>query len=151
MIQEQFFFCPVKSGWLIDKEQQLISHFFFFKRDCLYLYIFRNGFQSFLDVLGGYNGTIFAYGQTSSGKTHTMEVSSIELCLLHYEYKHSKVFQKSLFKGDLFFFTYVILFFFFLHRVSLAMTRCRESFHGLYRTSSLTSTEWKKTWSSTSK
>ncbi|KAG9339691.1 hypothetical protein JZ751_023337 [Albula glossodonta] len=24
-------------------------------------------------VLGGYNGTIFAYGQTSSGKTHTME------------------------------------------------------------------------------
>ncbi|XP_037535745.1 kinesin heavy chain [Nematolebias whitei] len=27
------------------------------------------------DVLGGYNGTIFAYGQTSSGKTHTMEGS----------------------------------------------------------------------------
>ena len=27
-----------------------------------------------LDVLDGYNGTIFAYGQTSSGKTHTMEV-----------------------------------------------------------------------------
>ncbi|KTF88265.1 hypothetical protein cypCar_00036018, partial [Cyprinus carpio] len=26
------------------------------------------------DVLGGYNGTIFAYGQTSSGKTYTMEV-----------------------------------------------------------------------------
>uniref|UniRef100_A0A8D3AZ33 Kinesin-like protein n=1 Tax=Scophthalmus maximus TaxID=52904 RepID=A0A8D3AZ33_SCOMX len=25
------------------------------------------------DVLYGYNGTIFAYGQTSSGKTHTME------------------------------------------------------------------------------
>ena len=25
------------------------------------------------DVLGGYNGTIFAYGQTSSGKTHTIE------------------------------------------------------------------------------
>uniref|UniRef100_A0A8C1KM15 Kinesin-like protein n=1 Tax=Cyprinus carpio TaxID=7962 RepID=A0A8C1KM15_CYPCA len=25
------------------------------------------------DVLGGYNGTIFAYGQTSSGKTYTME------------------------------------------------------------------------------
>lgn len=29
---------------------------------------------SFPDVLAGYNGTIFAYGQTSSGKTHTMEV-----------------------------------------------------------------------------
>ena len=27
----------------------------------------------FVDVLCGYNGTIFAYGQTSSGKTHTME------------------------------------------------------------------------------
>uniref|UniRef100_A0A3Q3W9U8 Kinesin-like protein n=1 Tax=Mola mola TaxID=94237 RepID=A0A3Q3W9U8_MOLML len=27
------------------------------------------------DVLRGYNGTIFAYGQTSSGKTHTMEGS----------------------------------------------------------------------------
>ena len=27
------------------------------------------------DVLEGYNGTIFAYGQTSSGKTHTMEVT----------------------------------------------------------------------------
>jgi len=28
------------------------------------------------DVLSGYNGTIFAYGQTSSGKTHTMEVNN---------------------------------------------------------------------------
>lgn len=27
------------------------------------------------DVLDGYNGTIFAFGQTSSGKTHTMEGS----------------------------------------------------------------------------
>lgn len=27
------------------------------------------------NVLSGYNGTVFAYGQTSSGKTHTMEVS----------------------------------------------------------------------------
>uniref|UniRef100_A0AAQ4P771 Kinesin-like protein n=1 Tax=Gasterosteus aculeatus aculeatus TaxID=481459 RepID=A0AAQ4P771_GASAC len=31
------------------------------------------------DVLGGYNGTIFAYGQTASGKTHTMEVSYFEI------------------------------------------------------------------------
>lgn len=29
-------------------------------------------------VLEGFNGTIFAYGQTSSGKTHTMTGSSIE-------------------------------------------------------------------------
>uniref|UniRef100_A0A8V0ZWC8 Kinesin-like protein n=1 Tax=Gallus gallus TaxID=9031 RepID=A0A8V0ZWC8_CHICK len=33
------------------------------------------------DVLAGYNGTIFAYGQTSSGKTHTMEVSYFEIYL----------------------------------------------------------------------
>jgi kinesin family protein 5 len=31
------------------------------------------------DVLSGYNGTIFAYGQTSSGKTHTMEVKRFAL------------------------------------------------------------------------
>ena len=30
------------------------------------------------DVLKGYNGTIFAYGQTSSGKTHTMEGPNID-------------------------------------------------------------------------
>lgn len=29
------------------------------------------------DVLSGYNGTVFAYGQTSSGKTHTMEVCCV--------------------------------------------------------------------------
>ena len=29
------------------------------------------------DVLGGYNATIFAYGQTASGKTHTMEGADI--------------------------------------------------------------------------
>ena len=29
------------------------------------------------DVLGGYNATIFAYGQTASGKTHTMEGGNI--------------------------------------------------------------------------
>jgi hypothetical protein len=27
-------------------------------------------------VVGGFNGTVFAYGQTSSGKTHTMQVGS---------------------------------------------------------------------------
>lgn len=29
-------------------------------------------------VLEGFNGTVFAYGQTASGKTHTMEGSSID-------------------------------------------------------------------------
>jgi kinesin family protein 5 len=36
----------------------------------IYLFVILN---CSLDVLSGYNGTIFAYGQTSSGKTHTME------------------------------------------------------------------------------
>ena len=36
--------------------------------------LFKNVFKCLLiDVLMGYNGTIFAYGQTSSGKTYTME------------------------------------------------------------------------------
>ena len=30
-------------------------------------------------VLEGFNGTIFAYGQTSSGKTHTMQGYNIEV------------------------------------------------------------------------
>lgn len=35
------------------------------------------------DVLEGYNGTIFAYGQTSSGKTHTMEVKmNLEISII---------------------------------------------------------------------
>lgn len=129
----------------------LFHLFFFVTRDYLYFNIFHNLIQSFSDVLGGYNGTIFAYGQTSSGKTHTMEVSSVWFCLQHDKYKHchSKVQFQSFFpESNLRLFINVIS---FLHRVSLAMTRCRESFHGLYRTFSLISTEWKKTWSSTSK
>ena len=31
-----------------------------------------------IGVLDGFNGTIFAYGQTSSGKTHTMQGPNIE-------------------------------------------------------------------------
>lgn len=29
-------------------------------------------------VLEGFNGTVFAYGQTASGKTHTMEGSAVD-------------------------------------------------------------------------
>uniref|UniRef100_A0A8C9G3F2 Kinesin motor domain-containing protein n=1 Tax=Pavo cristatus TaxID=9049 RepID=A0A8C9G3F2_PAVCR len=36
------------------------------------------------DVLEGYNGTIFAYGQTSSGKTHTMEVRQLKIVFFQY-------------------------------------------------------------------
>ena len=39
----------------------------------------------YIDVLGGYNGTIFAYGQTASGKTHTMEVQwESMICIIQY-------------------------------------------------------------------
>ena len=38
------------------------------------------------DVLSGYNATIFAYGQTASGKTHTMEVSIIKIIIYIYIY-----------------------------------------------------------------
>ena len=31
-----------------------------------------------IGVLEGFNGTVFAYGQTSSGKTHTMQGPNIE-------------------------------------------------------------------------
>ena len=41
-------------------------------RNILIFWILLN-IDPFTDVLCGYNGTIFAYGQTSSGKTHTME------------------------------------------------------------------------------
>lgn len=71
-----------------------MTHEFYFKFSlyCLYLqgkvYLFDKVFKPnasqekvyndsaksiVTDVLAGYNGTIFAYGQTSSGKTHTME------------------------------------------------------------------------------
>ena len=40
--------------------------------------IVRNFTSKFVGVLEGFNGTIFAYGQTSSGKTHTMQGPDIE-------------------------------------------------------------------------
>ena len=40
--------------------------------------IVRNFPSKFVGVLEGFNGTIFAYGQTSSGKTHTMQGPDIE-------------------------------------------------------------------------
>ena len=37
-----------------------------------------NGKHQIVQVVGGFNGTVFAYGQTSSGKTHTMRGTSSE-------------------------------------------------------------------------
>lgn len=47
------------------------------------------------DVLAGYNGTIFAYGQTSSGKTHTMEGVIGKLCG-HFDFSLVQVFNGTL-------------------------------------------------------
>ena len=45
-----------------------------FKPDSTQEIVYNNTAKEIVkDVLSGYNGTIFAYGQTSSGKTHTME------------------------------------------------------------------------------
>uniref|UniRef100_A0A6Q2XEQ7 Kinesin-like protein n=1 Tax=Esox lucius TaxID=8010 RepID=A0A6Q2XEQ7_ESOLU len=46
------------------------------------------------DVLEGYNGTIFAFGQTSSGKTHTMEVRKIPNNLSVHEDKNRVPYVK---------------------------------------------------------
>jgi hypothetical protein len=35
-------------------------------------------------VMEGYNGTIFAYGQTNSGKTYTMTVSNFAIEITEY-------------------------------------------------------------------
>lgn len=65
-------------------------NFFFLRKN------FTNDNLSFSDVLMGYNGTIFAYGQTSSGKTHTMEVIAICITLtrmlLNYFYSEKRFF-----------------------------------------------------------
>lgn len=63
-----------------------LFYFYFFFQGKVYLFdkvfkpnatqekVYNEAAKSIVsDVLAGYNGTIFAYGQTSSGKTHTME------------------------------------------------------------------------------
>lgn len=55
------------------------------------------------DVLAGYNGTIFAYGQTSSGKTHTMEgvIGKCNTCLIEFKRTfHSTLLIFHFFSGD---------------------------------------------------
>ena len=49
------------------------SYDFVFAPDSLQSLIYEQSAFSLVDnVLDGYNGTIFAYGQTGCGKTHTM-------------------------------------------------------------------------------
>lgn len=60
----------------IVKGNEYILRVYLFKLPFPTLLLSSSGLSlpSLPDVLAGYNGTIFAYGQTSSGKTHTMEV-----------------------------------------------------------------------------
>uniref|UniRef100_A0A2K6EVK3 Kinesin-like protein n=1 Tax=Propithecus coquereli TaxID=379532 RepID=A0A2K6EVK3_PROCO len=50
------------------------------------------------DVLEGYNGTIFAYGQTSSGKTHTMEVIMLHNLYFDVVYSFIHLYQSNFLK-----------------------------------------------------
>ncbi len=57
-----------------SKEQpKSFSYDYVFGPDCSQALIYEQSAFSLVDnVLDGYNGTIFAYGQTGCGKTHTM-------------------------------------------------------------------------------
>ena len=58
-----------------DKER-VFSFDLTFQPGCLQENIFKKAALPIIEsVLAGYNGTIFAYGQTGTGKTHTMEGS----------------------------------------------------------------------------
>jgi len=48
------------------------------KQRDLYDETFRDLVQAVLD---GFNGTIFAYGQTGTGKTYTMQGNSLTFCM----------------------------------------------------------------------
>jgi kinesin family protein 5 len=60
----------------MDRPSLLLSH-----DQCFCTHIV---FSVYVDIMKGYNGTIFVYGQTSSGKTHTMQV---RLYCEHYSLK----------------------------------------------------------------
>ena len=50
-----------------------------FNESCTTDFIYRHTTQDVVaKVIGGFNGTVFAYGQTSSGKTHTIRGSASE-------------------------------------------------------------------------
>jgi kinesin family member 3B len=56
-----------------DKER-IFSFDMTFQPGCHQEVVFKQAALPIIEsVLAGYNGTIFAYGQTGTGKTHTME------------------------------------------------------------------------------
>ncbi|GBM41845.1 Kinesin heavy chain [Araneus ventricosus] len=62
------------AGYRVCKEGKVYIYDKVFKPNATQEKVYNEAAQQIVkDVLMGYNGTIFAYGQTSSGKTHTME------------------------------------------------------------------------------
>lgn len=56
-----------------NEQPKGFSFDFVFVPNCSQSFIYEQSAFSLVDsVLDGYNGTIFAYGQTGCGKTHTM-------------------------------------------------------------------------------
>ncbi|KAF5774627.1 putative plus-end-directed kinesin ATPase [Helianthus annuus] len=50
-----------------------------FREDCKTADVYESRTKAIVSAaIGGFNGTVFAYGQTNSGKTHTMRGSSVE-------------------------------------------------------------------------
>ncbi|XP_023769531.2 kinesin-like protein KIN-7O isoform X1 [Lactuca sativa] len=50
-----------------------------FSEDCRTVDVYESRTKAIVSAaIGGFNGTVFAYGQTNSGKTHTMRGSSVE-------------------------------------------------------------------------
>ncbi|KAL4565287.1 hypothetical protein LXL04_029375 [Taraxacum kok-saghyz] len=50
-----------------------------FREDCRTVDVYESRTKAIVSAaIGGFNGTVFAYGQTNSGKTHTMRGSSVE-------------------------------------------------------------------------
>ncbi|KAM0070064.1 putative plus-end-directed kinesin ATPase [Helianthus debilis subsp. tardiflorus] len=50
-----------------------------FREDCKTAEVYESRTKAIVSAaIGGFNGTVFAYGQTNSGKTHTMRGSSVE-------------------------------------------------------------------------
>ena len=71
-----FIVVSVKHAFVFLFIDFIISHVFIFyssKQKDLYEETFRDLVEN---VLQGFNGTIFAYGQTGTGKTHTMQGNS---------------------------------------------------------------------------
>lgn len=57
----------------MGEKERVFSFDMAFEPTCAQKYIFDHAALPIIEsVLEGYNGTIFAYGQTGTGKTHTM-------------------------------------------------------------------------------